>query len=120
MHANIREVQRKPHLMAVALLGYLRSFLVPCLASVCCVSADVAADVVGSSMALAAASSSASAQAGSPHLIYPTPSELVSRQEHLSLVRRLFSSCLGTLCCVQGMRTLQGDRSAAEVDHLAP
>ena len=47
--------------MAVALLGNLRSFLVLCLASVCCVSADVAADAVGSSMALAAASSSTAA-----------------------------------------------------------
>ena len=43
--------------MAVALLGYLRSFLVPSLTPVCCVSNDVAADVVGSSMALAAARS---------------------------------------------------------------
>ena len=45
--------------MAVALLGCLRSFRVPCLAPVSCVSADVAADVAGSSMALAAACSAA-------------------------------------------------------------
>ena len=51
--------ERGLYLVAVALLGYLRSFLVPSLFPVCCASADVAADVVGSSIALAAARSTA-------------------------------------------------------------